>query len=334
MSRMSPDDLKHLIIDGIWYKGFSDKELFFKAKQLKLQEGDVVQVTFPKCGTHWVQQIIQLILYKGNGPRSYEEFVERAPFIEYQGEEVVQRMDAPRTMRTHLFFHRLPFDRKAKYVYVARNPWDVVISYYHFMKAMPGWELRDAGFDEVVDAFVKGDTEFGDYFKHVAEGFSHRDEPNVFFMTYEQLSQDKRGTIIKLAHFLGKEYGRQVEDDEELLEAILNRSSVSYMKRFLKPTHDDMLRLFVKNADILEEVATAGARAMEKEELPVVRIGKAGGWRQILTTEQLAKIEERIADVSKASDFMSLWPGGLARRQENHQRLTVLRASLEPACAS
>ncbi|KAH6924885.1 hypothetical protein HPB50_025900 [Hyalomma asiaticum] len=292
---MAPDDSKHLLIDGTSYKGFPDKELFFKAKELKLQEGDVVQVTFPKCGTHWVQQIIQL-----NGPRSYEDTKEK-------------RLSKGWTLHEQcaLILSSSPFDRKAKYVYVARNPWDVVISYYHFMKAMPNWELRDAGFDEVVDAFVKGDTEFGDYFKHVAEGYSHRDEPNVFFITYEQLSQDKRGTIIKLAHFLGKEYGRQVEDDEELLRTILDRSSVTYMKKFLKATHEDMLRLFVKNADIqakVEEVATAGARAMEKEELPIVRIGKAGGWRQILTTEQLAKIEERIADVSKASDFMSLWP--------------------------
>lgn len=308
---MDPDDRMNLIIDGISYKGFSDRELFLKAKELQLQEGDVVQVAFPKCGTHWVQQIIQLILHKGNGPRSFEEFVKRAPFIEYQGEEAVQRMDAPRTMRSHLFFHRVPFDRKAKYVYVARNPWDVAISYYHFMKAIPDYELRNAGFDEVLDAFVKGDTGFGDYFKHVAEGYAHRDEPNVFFMTYEQLSQDKRGTIIKLAHFLGEEYGRQLEDDEELLETIVDRSSVTYMKKFLKVTHEDLASLFVKNPEILAEMtkrATEETRAMAKEELHFVRNGKAGGWRQILTTEQLAKIEQRIVDVSKDSGIMSLWP--------------------------
>lgn len=308
---MGPDERMDLIIDGISYKGFADKQLLFKAKELKLQEGDVVQVAFPKCGTHWVQQIIQLILHKGNGPRTFEEFVERAPFIEYQGEEAVQRMDAPRTMRTHLFFRRVPFDRKAKYVYVARNPWDVAISYYHFMKAMPDWQLRNEAFDKVLDVFVKGDTGFGDYFKHVAEGYSHRDDPNFFFMTYEQLSQDKRGTIIKLAHFLGEEYGRQVEDDEELLETILDRSSVPYMKKFLKVTHADLACLFVRNPEILAkmaEQATEETRAMAKEEIHFVRNGKAGGWRQILTTEQLAKIEQKIVDVSKDSDFMRLWP--------------------------
>ncbi|XP_037525576.2 sulfotransferase ssu-1 [Rhipicephalus sanguineus] len=309
---MGSDDWKHdtLVIDGVSYSGITDKELFFKAKELKLQEGDVVQVAFPKCGTHWVQQITQLILHKGDGPRNFEEFLERAPFIEYQGEEAIEGMEAPRTMRTHLAFRRLSFDPKAKYVYIARNPWDVAISYYHFMKPMPDWELRDADFDEVLDAFLRGDTGFGNYFKHVAEGYALRDEPNVFFMTYEQLTQDNRGTIIKLARFLGEEYGRQVEEDEELLQTILDCSSVVYMKRFLKVTHQDLACLFVRNPEVLAKMAklaTEESRAKAKEEVNFVRVGKAGGWRETLTKEQLARIEERIQEASKDSDFMSLW---------------------------
>ncbi|KAL3212924.1 hypothetical protein MRX96_035753 [Rhipicephalus microplus] len=121
---MGSEDCEHnsLIVDGVSYGKIVDKELFFKAKELKLREGDIVQVAFPKCGTHWVQQIIQLILHKGDGPRNFEEFVARAPFIEYQGEEAIEGMEAPRTMRTHLPFRRLSFDPKAKYVYIARNP--------------------------------------------------------------------------------------------------------------------------------------------------------------------------------------------------------------------
>lgn len=309
---MGSEDCEHnsLVVDGVSYGKIVDKELFFKAKELKLREGDIVQVAFPKCGTHWVQQIIQLILHKGDGPRNFEEFVARAPFIEYQGEEAIEGMEAPRTMRTHLPFRRLLFDSKAKYVYIARNPWDVVISYYHFMQPLPEWELRDASFDEVLDAFLRGDTGFGDYFKHIAEGYARREELNVFFVTYEQLTQDKRGTIIKLAHFLGDEYGRQLEEDEELLQTILDCSSVVYMKRFMKVNNQDLACLFVKNPEILAKMtklATEESRAKAKEEINFVRVGKAGGWRETLTKEQLARMEERIQEASKESDFMSLW---------------------------
>lgn len=309
---MGSDEKKQcsMVIDGIPYHRFVNEDLFFKAKELKLQEGDVVQVAFPKCGTHWVQQIIQLILHKGEGPRDFEEFVKRAPFIEFQGEEAIEGMEAPRTMRTHLALRRLPFDRTAKYVYVARNPWDAAISFYHFMAKIPDWELRNASFDEVLDVFIKGETGFGDYFKHVAEGYAHKDEPNVFFMTYEQLAQDNRGTIIKLARFLGEELGSQLEDDDDLLQTIQDRSSVTYMKGFLKATHQEMACLFVRNPEILAMMAKLDSeefRAQLKEEVNFVRIGKAGGWRETLTKQQLARIEEKIQEVSKDSDFMNLW---------------------------
>uniref|UniRef100_A0A1E1X6L1 Putative sulfotransferase n=1 Tax=Amblyomma aureolatum TaxID=187763 RepID=A0A1E1X6L1_9ACAR len=298
------------MVDGTPYSILANEELFFKAAELKLQEGDVVQVAFPKCGTHWVQQIIQLILHNGEGPKDFEEFVKRAPFIEYQGEGDIEGMEAPRTMRTHLHLHRIPFDKKAKYVYVARNPWDVAVSYYHFMSAMPEWHLSGAPFDEVLDVFLKGHSGFGDYFKHIKAGYALKDEPNVFFITYEKLAQDTKGTILKLARFLGEEYARPLEDDEDLLQIVLDRCSARHMKGVVKTSHQDLACLFVKNARILEmmdKMATEESREKAKEVLNFVRVGKVGGWRETLTKEQLAKIDAAIEGASKDSDFMSLW---------------------------
>lgn len=232
------------MIDGQRYSMLVDEELFLKAKYIKLEEGDVVQVAFPKCGTHWVQQIIQLILHNGDGPCDFEEFVKRAPFLEYQGEEALEGMDPPRTMRTHLPFHRIAFDKKAKYVYVARNPWDVAVSYYHFMKQMPDWELRDSDFDEVLDNFLIGNTGFGDYFKHIAGGYALKDEPNVLFITYEQIKGDIREMILKLARFLGDKYCQQLEEDEELLQTVIDKSSTEHMRKVVKTSHADLACLF------------------------------------------------------------------------------------------
>ncbi|XP_050046545.1 sulfotransferase ssu-1-like [Dermacentor andersoni] len=248
--------------------------------------GPECTVAFPKCGTHWVQHIIQLILHKVEGPRDFEEFVKRSPFIEFQGEEAIEGMEAPRKMSTHLPFRRLPFERKAKYVYVAQNPWGTAISYYHFMAMIPDWELRNATFDEVLDAFIKGETGFGDCFKHVAEGYAHRDEPNVFFMTYDQLARDKRRTIIKLARFLGEEHGSQLEDNDGLLQTIHDCSSVTYMKGFLKATHEELA--------MMTKIYTEDSRTQFKEEVNFVRVGKAGGWRKALAMQQLARIEDKI----------------------------------------
>ncbi|KAL1437602.1 hypothetical protein MTO96_048809 [Rhipicephalus appendiculatus] len=325
---MGSDDCKQnpLVVDGVSYGRIIDQELFFKAKELKLQEGDVVQVAFPKCGTHWVQQIIQLILHKGDGPRNFEEFVERAPFIEYQGEEAIEGMEAPRTMRTHLAFRRLPFDPKVKYVYIARNPWDVAISYYHFMKPLPDWELRGASFDEVLDAFLRGDTGFGDYFKHVAEGYAHRDEPNVFFMTYEQLAQDNRGTIIKLAYFLGEQYGRQVEEDEELLQTILDCSSVVYMKRFVKATNQDLGLPFRQESRNLSQDGEirVGRISRQGERGSTLRPRWEGRWMEGYIDERATR-EDRGKNTGGVQGLGLHEPvdEGVARRQEYDQRLIL-----------
>lgn len=298
------------VIDGLRYSLLVDENLFHKAKDLKLQEGDVVQVAFPKCGTHWVQQIIQLILHKGDGPRDFEEFVKRAPFLEFQGEEALEGMDVPRTMRTHLPFHRIAFDKKAKYVYVARNPWDVAVSYYHFMKQMPEWELREADFDEVLDNFLSGNTGFGDYFKHISGGYALKDETNVLFLTYEQLKEDNRGTILKLARFLGDEYARKLEEDEDLFQTVLEKSSTTHMRKVVKTSHADLACLFVKNEEVLAKMAQSATEESikrAKEELNFVRVGKVGGWKETLTKEQLMKIEDRIRESLQESTFMTLW---------------------------
>ncbi|XP_072041129.1 sulfotransferase 1C4-like [Amphiura filiformis] len=49
--------------------------------------------------------------------------------------EIVNKMKSPRTIKSHLQGHLLPpdvFKKKARIVYVARNPKDMCVSYYYF----------------------------------------------------------------------------------------------------------------------------------------------------------------------------------------------------------
>lgn len=45
---------------------------------------------------------------------------------------------------------------------------------------------------------------YGPYWKHVLDGWSHRDDENVHFMFYEDAKLDLKLTLEKLAKFLGK----------------------------------------------------------------------------------------------------------------------------------
>lgn len=297
------------MIDGSLYSMFLDPVLFRKAAELKTEDGDIIQVTFPKCGTHWVQQIIQLILNKGESPRDFEEFVKRAPFLEYQGAEALEGMASPRTIRTHLPMNKIAFNKNAKYVYVARNPWDCCMSSYHFMTMMPQWQMREATFDDFLKVFVKGEWGFGDYFEHVMGAYKLRDEPNVFFVTYEQLKEDTRGTILKLAFFLGEDYGRMLENDKDLMEDVMRKSGTEYMRDIVKTSNANLASLFIKNPLLVSRLPKPSDDEKESKggKISFVRVGKVDGWKEEFTQHQLRILQEKIEEISKDSDVMDLW---------------------------
>ena len=67
-------------------------------------------------------------------------------------------MDSPRILKTHCIPRWLPReirtdDPKAKVIYIARNPKDAAVSYYHFCHYFPGlplYENWDAFFEEFI----------------------------------------------------------------------------------------------------------------------------------------------------------------------------------------
>lgn len=291
------------IIDGVPYHLYIDPINLRKTFEFQPQEGDIIVLTYPKSGTHWIQQIVQLILYRGESAANYMEFALRAPFLEYEGEEALDRVTSPRIIRTHLTIGRFPYSEKAKYVYVARNPWDCCVSAYHFIKQLP--KLEDYGtFDQFFEIFLKGETGAGEYFNHVVLGYSRRAEPNVFFVTYEDLRSNTSEIVVKLAHFLGPEHGKSVEETPGLLQAILEKSSLEYMKPLVKLDHKLLGDMFVKNQDM----KTVTTNDTSDGEISLVREGKIGGWKELFKPEHLRKIEARILEVPGATEVMeSLW---------------------------
>ena len=52
--------------------------------------------------------------------------------------------------------------------------------------------------------FTRGQILFGNYIKHCVDWYKQIDKPNIFFITYEDLKADHRGSVEKLAKFLEK----------------------------------------------------------------------------------------------------------------------------------
>ena len=129
-----------------------------------------------------------------------------------------------------------PNTTQAKYIYCARNPKDVAVSFYHHYMKMKQIKF-DVSWDEFVEYFLRGDSFFGSWWDHVPEWWTHRDEPNVLFLKYEDLKKDLPGNVKTIAEFLG------CSVDEATIQKIAQATTFENMKvNTAKWTEQSMIR--------------------------------------------------------------------------------------------
>ncbi|KAL1425329.1 hypothetical protein MTO96_019270 [Rhipicephalus appendiculatus] len=103
----------------------------------------------------------------------------------------------PGAIKTHLPFNRVPYSPQAKYIFVARNPYDCCVSFYHHTRAFPAYRFAEGSFDAFLDAFLRGKVDCGDYFDQLLSWYDHIDDENVLFVTYEKLKSHTSEEVIK-----------------------------------------------------------------------------------------------------------------------------------------
>ncbi|KAH7982061.1 hypothetical protein HPB52_002856 [Rhipicephalus sanguineus] len=305
----TPKKPSYVDVDGIRLPGGFDPDRVREALSFKPKPGDIFLVTYPKCGTHWIQQISQLILNRGASASNYLEFQMKTPFLEFTGTSDLDAMPPPRLLKTHFAFDRQPYHEDAKYVYMVRNPRDCCVSFYHHSRCIPGYQFADGSFDDFFEVFIRGETDFGDYFDNLLSWYEHKDDPNVFFLTYEDLKKDTRGGVLRLARFFGKKYAEPLERDPHLLQQVLDKSSVQYMKDHIEVTSGDLEKLLsTGNGATMEPVRKMFVpRDGRDPTIQFIRKGQVGDWKGHFTPEQEAKMRARIAEKTAGTDVMSLW---------------------------
>ncbi|KAH9377729.1 hypothetical protein HPB48_004853 [Haemaphysalis longicornis] len=91
------------VIDGVPRCPFMTSETLRVGLEFVPEKGDVLQVSYPKSGTHWVQYITQLILRNGEPLTSYGDLIKNSPFVEYlPGPRDYKPRNPVGTLLTHL----------------------------------------------------------------------------------------------------------------------------------------------------------------------------------------------------------------------------------------
>ncbi|KAH7950792.1 sulfotransferase ssu-1 [Rhipicephalus sanguineus] len=295
------------IVDGERYSIVREPQLIQEVLRFDPGKDDVVLVTYPTSGTHWMEQIMQLIVYRGSSATTHDEFCKRSPFLEEYGELISEftTNSHPRILTTHFRPGLLKINQCSKYVYVARNPWDLCASLYDQSRQTPLYPLR-ATFAEFLPMFLQGDVPYGSYFQHVSAAYKLRNEPNVFFVTYEEVAGNTAGVVVRLAEFLGVSHGKAVREDPALLNDIVRKCSTNFMKEMMTVPMKEMANVVVKNKKLLPflnvQVPKENAKVVK-----FVRHARVGRWREVFTKEQLRETLLHIQEIGDTGFVKHLW---------------------------
>lgn len=186
------------------------------------QSEDVFIVSYPRSGTTWMQMILYQLTTDGG--MDFPHIAEFCPWFERSRRSArgFDTRPSPRLFKSHLPYRRIP-KGPCRYIYVARDGKDVAISCYHLYRRYNGYE---GTITEFFERFLRGKVEFGSWFEHVREWSAHRHDPNVLFLTYEELTRDLEACIRRIIAFCG------FDVPAERLPVILERCHFSFMKQY------------------------------------------------------------------------------------------------------
>ncbi|KAK3871144.1 hypothetical protein Pcinc_023706 [Petrolisthes cinctipes] len=259
-----------ILPDGWLYPGTTPRFLN-RIQSVKYRPDDVVVMTFPKSGTTWMQEILWTMLFNPNldnpqatqpllvrstdissdmmfdsvniedaNPESlYATFKKMCPGKNVEDGIAIQCLDATpgqRVIKTHYPLDLMPPDLldKTKVVYVARNPKDMVVSFYHFYKVLKVFNYKGS-LEMFIKSFMNNELLYCPVWPHIKQAWQKRNHPNLHFVFYEDLKADIQGELRKLNQFLSTGLS------EQQLKNVVQHTSFSSMKSRGDPIPDKSL---------------------------------------------------------------------------------------------
>lgn len=142
-----------------------------------------------------------------------------------QASHWMQTPERKRVIKTHFNWDLVPYSEKTKYIAVIRDPKDVFVSSYFFVRdglmgrAMPS---VDAWFNLFMsDKFILG----GSWAVNTASYWAERWRPNVLILSFKSMKRDLRHTVHKVADFAGISAG------DDVIDEVCRQSTFDYMKQ-------------------------------------------------------------------------------------------------------
>lgn len=237
---------------------------------------DVIIAPYAKCGTTWLQQIVQSL--RTGGDLDFDDISRVVPWIETAHDlgldlDAEQRAE-PRAFKSHLAWHDVP--KGGRYIVAVRDPRDALVSAYRFFE---GWFFEPASIS--IETLGRARfVESRDYYTHLASWWPRRHDEEVLLLAYEQMIDDPDGTVQRVASFIG------LDADQERIAIACEQSSFESMRANKAKYDDAMMRALSERACDLPPGSDSSK----------VRAGGVGSHRVELSTALLNDLDSTWCD--------------------------------------
>ncbi|KAJ2951136.1 hypothetical protein O0L34_g5525 [Tuta absoluta] len=286
-----------------------------KIYNMPLRPDDIFVVSFPRSGTTWTQELVWMVANDLDYAMSDAiPLTQRYTFIDLKSLihpvmneryiqlnknnaknlEIIKHLSAsgvdrladtpsPRFIKSHLPLSLLPptLLDTAKVAYVARDPRDIAVSFYHHNRlfSVQGY-IGD--FNTYWNFFIKDLVTWAPYFEQLKEAWENRHHPNMLFLFYEELSKDLPAAVCKVAKFFNKEF------NQEQIAKLCDHLSIENFKKNKSVNSDELKEL---NGPLVTG------------EQSFIRKGKVGGWRDYFNEELMQQAETWMEENLRNTDF-------------------------------
>ena len=235
---------------------------------------DTFLVSYPRSGNTWTRFLIANLLYPDKDV-SFLNIERLIPDTSSQSNRAMRRTPRPRLIKIHEYFDH----RCRKVIYIARDPRDVVLSYYDFQRKYRHFE-DGYPLERYVDDCIQGrlsSAGWGTWGENVASWLYTRGKTKGFLLLrYEDMMEDPAREPTRVAAFLG------IDTDPARIQNAVDKSSANRMREMEKRESGQW-------------VATRNHR----QDIPFVRVAKAGGWKEKLPASCVAQIEAAWGDIMR-----------------------------------
>lgn len=228
---------------------------------------DAYLVSYPKSGNTWVRFLIANLL-NPQSPTTFKTVDQRLPEIYNYSDRQLRSFPRPRLLKSHeAFDFRYP-----RVIYIVRDPRDVAVSKYHWIRKWRGipdgypmegfvtrWILAE------FDRYLKA----GSWADNVLSWLSMRGGREKFLLVrYEDLLENAHDQLRRVALFLG------IDSSEHVLLQAIDLSSADRMRAIEK-----------------EDSGQWRDTRPTRQDIPFVRKATSGGWKKACPENAVRSIE-------------------------------------------